>query len=80
MRSTLRVAGSPHDLTLARRLRASVRLETLATMPPKASTSAAGGPGAAAGGNAKKLSPLELKLLNVGLSVRGGVRSLPVVL
>ncbi|BGP08606.1 putative DNA-directed RNA polymerase III subunit rpc6 [Rhodotorula toruloides] len=41
-------------------------------MPPKASTSAAGGPGAAAGGNAKKLSPLELKLLNVGLSVRGG--------
>ncbi|BGP32603.1 34-kDa subunit of RNA polymerase III (C) [Rhodotorula toruloides] len=41
-------------------------------MPPKASTSAAGGAGAAAGGNAKKLSPLELKLLNVGLSVRGG--------
>ncbi|GEM07716.1 DNA-directed RNA polymerase III subunit RPC6 [Rhodotorula toruloides] len=41
-------------------------------MPPKASTSAAGGARAAAGGNTKKLSPLELKLLNVGLSVRGG--------
>ncbi|GAA5987621.1 hypothetical protein JCM10908_007140 [Rhodotorula pacifica] len=37
-------------------------------MPPKASTSAAGSASAAA----KKLSPVELKLLNAGLAVKGG--------
>ncbi|GAA6025745.1 hypothetical protein JCM8202_005259 [Rhodotorula sphaerocarpa] len=37
-------------------------------MPPKASTSAAG----AAAASAKKLSPVELKLLNAGLAARGG--------
>lgn len=40
-------------------------------MPPKASTSAAG----AAAASAKKLSPVELKLLNAGLAARGGVRT-----
>ncbi|GAA5874476.1 hypothetical protein JCM3774_005730 [Rhodotorula dairenensis] len=37
-------------------------------MPPRASTSNAGAAGAAA----KKLSPVELKLLNAGLAVKGG--------
>lgn len=76
VRSTRRLARSPQDSSPAHRLGAPDRFGTLATMPPKASTSAAGGGGGAAGGNAKKLSPLELKLLNAGLSVRGGV-SLP---
>lgn len=42
-----------------------------ATMPPRASTSNAG----AAAASAKKLSPVELKLLNAGLAVKGGVRA-----